>query len=97
MQVPHGLEELVRSQLTDEWIAEKKAAIKAEVNALTWEHLALDGDDSYEVMLGNGAPERIDQFESLLDAGLSIFHVGTCPRTSACPRCILLLVSSSTI
>lgn len=76
MQVPHGLEELVRSQLTDEWIAEKKAAIKAEVNALTWEHLALDGDDSYEVMLGMEHTERIDQFESLLDAGLSIFHVG---------------------
>lgn len=76
MQVPHGLEELIRSQITDEWIALTKAAIKAEVNAVAWEYLALDGDDGDEALLGMEHTERLDKFANLLDAGLSIFHVG---------------------
>jgi hypothetical protein len=76
MQVPHGLEELIRSQLTEEWIAAEKATIKAEVSTAVWEHLALDEDGSYETLLGMEHTARLDRFESLLDAGLSIFHIG---------------------
>jgi hypothetical protein len=63
MQTPDGLDNLVGPALTEELIAEIKANLDLE-------------EIDYETVLQMEGMARIDRFEDLLDAGLSIFHVG---------------------
>jgi hypothetical protein len=76
LQVPHGLDALVSTYLTEQRAAELMWAIKATINPIAWDELGLGTPNAHEILFNMECTRRTDRFESLLDAGLSIFHIG---------------------
>lgn len=73
VQSTGGLEGLVAGYLTKKRIANRKA----NVNPFAWDNIPIEKIDSHEHMLRKLRMRWIERFEDLLDAGLSMFHLGT--------------------